>query len=331
MYKIVLDIFVNFNYNVKMRKWTKELEKELIDLYNKGLKDRELAEHFNSTRGAMSVKLSNLRKQGKIELRIEPWTEEELTEFKWLRDEGFSNKEIQENFMPHKPASSFNYAARKVDVVKLNTLEWTDEQLLDAVREFRSTAKLNEAAVTNRFKYPSPSAVVKRFGSMRNARDAAGIPQRDRIYKDWTDDELLAFVETYVTRTAYEEACKGNMNMPAASTIASRFDNWKGAQARAGVLHHRKSGGLQPGVDTIVYLVNFIDEDFLKLGITQRSVKERLKGYPEYEILWYENYDYPTARLKEKEWLVKLDKYRYTPKNPYFKMRGSTECFKLPS
>lgn len=60
-----------------------------------------------------------------------------------------------------------------------------------------------------------------------------------------------------------------------------RFGSWNKAVLAAGL--DLNTGKLINSKETILYLVQF--EKFKKIGITQRTIKDRLVGFPDYEIL----------------------------------------------
>lgn len=70
--------------------------KELIDDYNSGKTNAELAEIYGSTPKAISMRLSRLRKLGWVGTKKEVWTDEEDMRLVELKDQHMTNKEIAE-------------------------------------------------------------------------------------------------------------------------------------------------------------------------------------------------------------------------------------------
>lgn len=139
--------------------------------------------------------------------------------------------------------------------------------------------------------------------------------------RHFTSEELLKFVEEYRSHDALKRASSGNPNLPNPKTIQERFGSWAEARKLAGVYSH--AGTLQPHWPTVLYLVKF--DGFYKVGITQRTVRERFWGYPEYELIDEVLYpDLESAYETEQEILSKVSLYEATELSG----KGKTECFK---
>lgn len=84
-----------------------------------------------------------------------------------------------------------------------------------------------------------------------------------------------------------------------------------------------KSGGsLIDGKPTTLYLINF--GEYYKVGITQQSLKQRLKSYPPYKVEWVlEGLDLEKAKELEIDILEQVDLF-----SPEGWTSGRTECFK---
>ena len=93
----------------------------------------------------------------------------------------------------------------------------------------------------------------------------------------------------------------------------------------------KKKYGFDPSLPATLYAIRFLNVDpveFNKTGITNYDVKQRFKGFPEYEILhtlYFENGQ--DAKDKEQEILKALKRKgrMYTPINSL--PNGNTECF----
>jgi transposase-like protein len=249
--------------------WTKEVKEELIKLYDEGMKYAQIAEHFDVSPKAVSVVLSNLRKQGKVSTRNHPWTQEQINEVIFLKNADFTIKEIQET-------------------ITLN-------RSYDAVE----------------------SVICKHF------------PKFKQCSREFSEVELLDLVREYKTTTKYNEARKSGLDIPGIQEFKNVFGSWTHAKELAG-LDASRTGGLVIGEPTTVYLVKFIEENFVKLGITQRTIERRLAAYPKFEILFQETMEYKKALAKELEWKRKLQANKYHPKDPVFRIIGGfSECYKL--
>lgn len=138
--------------------------------------------------------------------------------------------------------------------------------------------------------------------------------------KAWQDEELLDLVRKYRTQD--------NLNYnrlksePSSGPVIQRFGSWTAAVEASGIL--RKLGRFDKNKLTNLYLVDF--GQFYKIGITQRTVEERLRGFPEYKILGVLELDFDEAWEIERELLKTVEPYKIYGNLP----NGNTECFKAP-
>jgi len=93
--------------------------------------------------------------------------------------------------------------------------------------------------------------------------------------------------------------------------------------------HCGKSGGRipsnQPGS---TYLVHFLNEDLYKIGITSKTIKQRMSNMPEYEIILERHFDNGTEAMKlEAEWLKNV---KHLKINTGLLRNGNTETFRWP-
>ena len=138
--------------------------------------------------------------------------------------------------------------------------------------------------------------------------------------KHFSSEELLATVKEYRSYDALKRASSGNPNLPNPKTVQERFGSWGEARKLADV--YESAGVMQPYWPTILYLVKF--KDFYKVGITQRTVRERFWGYPEYELIDEVLYpDLESAYDTEQDILSKVELYEAKELSG----KGKTECF----
>lgn len=134
---------------------------------------------------------------------------------------------------------------------------------------------------------------------------------------EYSDEYLLDLVRKYKTQD--------NLNYnrletePSAPVITKRFGSWNQALIEAGESINKY--GLNPEIDTIVYLVKF--EKFFKVGLTQRSVAERLRGFPKFTLIDEIILDYSSAKQFETDILNYVKPYKIIGDLP----NGNEECF----
>jgi DNA-binding CsgD family transcriptional regulator len=191
----------------------------LIDKFNQGASNRELALIFDSTPKAISVLLSRLRKEGLVGYHLKPWT-------------------IEEDGM----------------LIQLRGLNTTNKDIADIMGKTEPSVKHRVGALVKKGMLPK-----------------------------------------------YE----GNY--------------WE-----VGLNSIRKPGGCHDkNKPTILYLVKF--DEFYKIGITQKSIKERLYGAPEYTVIDFIDTDLEFAF--EMESIIKKSVTTFIPENIWFERNGKTECF----
>lgn len=165
--------------------------------------------------------------------------------------------------------------------------------------------------------------------SMVEVRNAAGVCQKKhgwakRNNKDtsknkfleYSDEELLELVKLYKSRD--------NAGSKITYAVRKRFGSWsKGTELALGVVN--KGGKFDSKLPTTVYLIDF--GDFIKIGITQQDLSERLRHFPEHKVL-----DYIETTLEDaKEWEYlasnKLNKYIFDQVPFELEKNGYTECY----
>lgn len=137
----------------------------------------------------------------------------------------------------------------------------------------------------------------------------------------WKDEELLDLVRKY--RTQDNLNYNREIDEPSSGPIIKRFGTWTAAVEAAGIL--RNLGVFDPDKLTIVYLVKF--EQYYKLGLTQRTVAERLKGFPPYTIIKQIELNFDEAWKLERKLLRYIEPYKIVGNLP----NGNTECFIAPN
>lgn len=138
--------------------------------------------------------------------------------------------------------------------------------------------------------------------------------------KIWDDEELLDLVRKY--RTQDNLNYNRMSNEPSSGPIIKRFGSWTAAVEASGIL--RKLGGFDKDKLTTLYLVSF--GQFYKIGITQRTVSDRLRGFPKYEVLGELELEFNEAWEIERELLKIVEPYKVHGNLP----NGNTECFYGP-
>lgn len=194
-------------------------------------------------------------------------------------------------------------------------MKWTTEEenlLINFRNEGRSYSYI--AKQLNR----SEVAVKQRGSLLIRAGRLKGKTQVAKRF--FTSEELLEIVRNYHSHDALKRASSGNPDLPNPKTIQERFGSW--AEARLLAKAGSSPGQMQKHWPTILYLVKF--ENYYKIGITQRTVRERFWGYPEYELIDQILYpDLESAYNNEQNILSKVNLYDAKDLSG----KGKTECF----
>ena len=246
-----------------INRWSFEEEERLIDLKNIGKSEKEIATILKRTCKSINNKANELISYGRLLPKVRIFDIEEDYKIVSLRDSGYSLEFIAEylGYSTRTISKRLTYLLATNKVTRLNKV-WTNEELLEAVKEFPTVSSLFEKASEDR-SYPYPERVRLRFGSWNAAKLLLGL-----------------------------NICSYN--------------------------------GLKPDMPTILYLVKF--RDFYKIGITQRTIKQRFFSYPKYEIVDHMTLDLEAALEIEKELLSLVSNYKVIPED--FK-EGKTECFQI--
>ena len=193
---------------------------------------------------------------------------------------------------------------------------WTKENDQQLISLHQAKTSIREIAKQLNRTEPAIKGRVQKF-----IKEGLLVGKTQKAKRHFTSEELLKFVEEYRSYEALKRASSGNPNLPNPKTIQERFGSWGEARKLAGVYSH--VGTLQPHWPTILYLIKF--DGFYKVGITQRTVRERFWGYPEYELIDEVLYpDLESAYETEQEILSKVKLYEAIELSG----KGKTECFK---
>ena len=93
----------------------------------------------------------------------------------------------------------------------------------------------------------------------------------------------------------------------------------------------KRTSGFDKNKPAVLYAIQFKDWDpitFNKIGITNLTIEERFKGFPEYSIIAQENFDSGLDAYNQEQQILKRLKVRgmkYKPVNPL--PNGNTECY----
>ena len=171
-----------------------------------------------------------------------------------------------------------------------------------------------------------------RYGGWNKAKEALGITDNLVIHnsfkREFSVEDILECMRTYETRDDWQEAKKAGAITPSEKQIQNAFGSWTDAKIAAGFMP--LGAALDPERATTVYLVWFVEEDIFKVGITQRSIKMRFSGYPEYYVVDSVSTTLEAARALEKATLEKYKNTKAIPSDPVFQSRGKggfSECF----
>ena len=278
--------------------WTKEEDEELIR--QRSYLSYDDIQVPGRTKIAIKARISHLVSIGLIprrQLIVNRWTEEEETLMVSLLESGCSTAEVAEALGRTCEAVK----TRRKRFASGRATSWTNEDvsLLDSDKSYKEMAQ--ELGKTER-------AVGAKLQKLRILKTK---------YSDkYSKEDLLNLVRKY-KRKQILNYCREE-GEPSAGVIERMFGSWSSALKAAGLPPNL--GEFDETKDTILYLVDF--GDFKKIGITQRSVELRLKGFPTYVLLDTVVFNNPIAAFEtEQEILSKVERvYGDIP-------NGNTECF----
>ena len=176
------------------------------------------------------------------------------------------------------------------------------------------------------------TSLETRYGGWNKAKEALGLTDTLIIHNSFkrscSIEDILECMKTYETRDDWVEAKRAGAVTPSERQIQQAFGSWTDAKIAAGFMPI--GAALDPERATIVYLVWFVEEDIFKVGITQRNIKMRFHGYPEYVVVDSVSTTLKAARALEKTTLEKYKDTKAVPNDPVFQAKGKggfTECF----
>ena len=149
-------------------------------------------------------------------------------------------------------------------------------------------------------------------------------PCRPKENREITDTPLLDLVAKYKTMKEYER-CLFLDNLPPVKRIVKEYGSWTKAKILAG--QGPAKGVVLDETSSLVYLIQFPEEGFYKIGITSKRIQERFAGYPDYEIL--DVIPLPARESKELEKMLhkKYGAGSLKTENKALSRAGITECF----
>lgn len=233
------------------------------------------------------------------------WTEEENEIIVNNKLNGVSYVEIAK-LLPNRSYSSVRVQGFKLLGSTSKKTPWSDkeENLLLVLRELEYPYR-EIAEILGRTK---DSVSIKVQNLIKEGRTKPKLPN------SYTREQLLEIVKTYKKRTLcpYDKLYH----------IKKEFGSWSEAAIAAGI----PVGGLDPSINTTIYLLDF--GDYYKVGITQQTIKQRFYGvHKDYTVVDYIDTNLKEARGMEKLILAKVKDFLYRPNE--LEGNGSTECFKL--
>ena len=136
---------------------------------------------------------------------------------------------------------SWSEAVRKAGLVPRprGVKRFTDDELLDLLR--MAAVKLGRTPRVIELKgmddYPSPVTYTKRFGSWDDAVRRAGLAPRSRVWRRYTDEELIDALQRAageLGRAPTSKDLERTKGLPAPLTYQTRFGSWSNALRAAG-------------------------------------------------------------------------------------------------
>lgn len=132
-----------------------------------------------------------------------------------------------------------------------------------------------------------------------------------------SEEELLEEIRYYKTKDGSPNQLE--------YAVKKYFGSWsKGTEAALGKLNY--GGTMLPNKATLVYLIEF--DNFIKLGITQQFLENRLRKFKNFKLLDYVEVDLDTAKQVEYDAKIKLTPFKEVPN--FMISNGSSECYEKP-
>ncbi len=241
------------------------------------------------------------------------WTDEKKQQILEMRNAGQQYKEIAEYFET-TPANISSVVTRMkkegYNIIKMRP--WTEEEelyFLELKNAGESYIYISE--VLNK----SYNSVKKKASELIKAGIVG--TYRPPLNK-YSSEELIEYIKQYVSW----ERTPVNIR----HAVKLRFGSWTKGLEAAGISGNI-GGTFDSSRPTTLYFLDF--GEFQKIGITQRQIKSRFSGAPNYTVLDFVETDLDNAIFLEKE--LKKVIQQFIPKHPWFERNGKTECFKSDS
>ena len=181
--------------------------------------------------------------------------------------------------------------------------------------ELEKLLNRSNSSVTKRLAALNRQGKIKLSDRKNSAHGVA--PPKERV--QYSEDYLLNLVRKYKTQDNLNH--NREEGEPSSGPIVRMFGSWSEALIRAGM--ELNTGAFHKGPTTL-YLIEF--DEFYKIGLTQRSVAERLRGFPKYIILDEVILDFDEAWQLERDILNWMKPYKVVGNLP----NGNEECFIYP-
>lgn len=259
--------------------------------------------------------------------RSREWTDTEINTLVHLRSTGSSATTISQNLNRTKGSVEKKIQelikAGKIQRIRTQSevIDWDEDEICFLIDYYLSDYSVAELSLI----------LDRTEGSIRGKIDrlrASGLlnyKNNFSIRKIWTAEEERELLDLNNKAVPYYEIA--HLLERSVGSVMAKVWKLKCADIKFRDMSKHISRGMPRNKSTIVYLVYFIDEDFYKIGITQRTIKDRFYGQSTYEVIDSINFDSLTdALILESEVLSNMKHSQYIPNS--LKWGGKTECFK---
>lgn len=264
---------------------------KIAEMRSKGFTYEQIALELNTTKGNISSQITMMRNQGWNIIIQKKWSQEELDYLIELRNN--TNLNIP---------SIAEQIGRPYDRVKA--------KISSLIKKGIITPKGVQSSPTGSYSFKVEFTAAEQNYTNRGCFSEP-LTEKDK-------QDLIEFVQQYKT----SDACPHDIRYQ----IKKCFGSWSAALVEAGLPINK--GTLDSNKPTTLYLIDF--GDFKKYGITQRTLKQRFSGSPDYVILDQFVTDLQDAEQLERIIAKTVANKAFQPNMPYFEngRRGKTECFK---
>ena len=158
----------------KSKSWTTEEEELLKELQVQGFTAKEIADKLGRTKSSIDGKSRN-----KLSHTISNWSQEELD---FIHTSIADTSYLEIATILDRTYESVKYACLKLGYSKSNTIQISDEELLDLVRKYHTSTSMDRDKLPEE---PGSHIIIHRFGSWPEAAKLAGISIiKHNMYKD---------------------------------------------------------------------------------------------------------------------------------------------------